>query len=70
MGSWQPWLMKSSSSMHLHEGFMATIVYAEPRQRGINGFKGKGPGNKGKGQKLAALCHVRTCKGIRMQQRP
>lgn len=62
-------LMKNSSSLHLHEGFMAVAVYSKPRQSGARGVKEMARRNEGGGKKLSS--HVsesgRASAGLRPQ---
>lgn len=55
-------LMENRSSLHLHEGFMAVLVYSEPRQNEAGGIKAMGLKNEV--ERKAWLWHVETRRGI------
>lgn len=54
-------LMENRSSLHLHEGFTAVLVYSEPRQSGARGIKAMGL--RDEVERRAWLWHVRTRRG-------
>lgn len=52
--------MKNSSSLHLHEGFMAVVVYSKPRQSQARGVKEIGLRNEGGRKNLSPRVRLRT----------